>query len=273
MRLDQATSWRNMSGKICTVFSFLLFFSVLDGIVALFRHPSNLLYMLPGESRDISGYLRTETSDLNSLGFESGSELVKVSFLELGKGYWLGGNTWRGQVSVDRGFPAGDTTVTIRQVGDSSGKPLVVYQVRVFRNAEAMREASMSLIRRYGSISPWMLMAAMVPAVFLGLLVNYLLSTRRDQLLAELGEAEIYHVLRVADGWQASFGLGRDHGLEPGTRLTVLDKDGGAVCGVEVDEVFDKDAKAMVPADRTVKIGYVVRWEGKPREVHGGKGE
>lgn len=274
MRLEKATSWRNMSGKICTIFSLLLFFSVMDGIVELFRHPANLLEVLPGESRDISGYLRTDTADLNSLLFESGSEGVKVSFLEFGKGYWLGGNTWRGQVSVEKNVHAGDTTVTIRQVGDSSGKPLMDYLVRVYRNAEAMREASKSLIRRYGNMSPWTVMGAMVPLVLLGLFTNYLLSTRRDQLLAEVGEAEIYHLLPHGDEeFLVSFGLGTAHGLEPGTPLTVLDRLRVPVCSSTVDQVFEKDAKALVPKDCTVKIGYVVRWEGKPREVHGGEGE
>lgn len=265
MKLEQATSWRNLSGKICTVLSFLLFFSVMDGIVALFRHPPNLLEVLPGESRDISGYLRTETSDLKTLHFESGSELVKVSFLDVGKGYWLGGNTWRGQVSVDRNVPPGDVTVTVRQVGDPSGKPLMVYLVRVYRDAEAMREASKSLIRRYGNISPWILMAAMVPAVLLGLSANYLLSTRRDRLLADAGEAEIYHVLGLGDeGFLVSFGLGTAHGLKPGMALTVLDRAGNHLCSIEVDQVFEKDAKAKVPKECSVKIGHVVRLEGKP---------
>lgn len=274
MKLEQVTSWRNLSGKICTVFSLLLFFSVMDGIVALFRHPPNLLDVLPGESRDISGYLRTETSDLRTLHFESGSELVDVSFLEVGKGYWLGGNTWRGQVSVDKNVPPGDIPVTIRQVGDPSGKPLMVYLVRVYGDAEAMREASKSIIRRYWNISPWLLMAGMVPAVLLGLSANYLLSTRRDQLLAEVGEAEIYHVLRRGDeGYLVSFGLGTAQGLQPGMPLTVLDRAGNHLCSIEVDQVFEKDAKAKVPKECAVKIGHVVRWDGKRREVHGGKGE
>lgn len=262
MNLEQATFWRNFSGKVCTVFSLLLLLSVLDGLVALFRHPPNLLEVLPGESRDISGYLRTETSDLSSLLFESGSELLTVSFMEVGKGYWLGGNTWRGQVSVDGSSPPGDMSVTIRQAGDPSGKPLMVYLVRVYRDVEAMRKAAKSLVRRYANLSPWMLLAAMVPLVLLGLLANYALASRRDQLLAECGRAEIYHVLREADGWRVSFGLGKEHGLEQGTRVTILDKLGAPVCSVEVDQVFEKDAKALVPADCTVKLGFVVEVEG-----------
>jgi hypothetical protein len=106
-------------------------------------------------------------------------------------------------------------------------------------------------------------MTAMVPAVLLGFLANYLFASRRDRLLAECGKAEIYHVLRGADGCQVSFGLGKDHGLEPGTRVTILDNLGDAVCGVEVDEVFERDAKATIPSGCTVKIGYVAWLEGK----------
>jgi len=268
MNLEQATQWRVLSGRICTAILALFFAAIMDGLVAILRQPVNLVTLLPGESEEISAPLRGEVKDLGEPLVRESHAQVRLIFLETRKGFWLGGDMWRGMVSVDGSASPGDYPLIVYQAGDPSGKPVSAYLVRVFADEEAIKRASKSMILRYGGISPWRLSLFLFPLLLLGLLINYLLADRRDRLLVERGRAEIYHVLRGENGYTASFGLGSQHGLQVGAPITIVDEHEAPVFSGRVERVFKKDAMTTVPLECPVRTGYMVRVDGGLPRAH-----
>lgn len=259
MNLHQATRWRSLSGKVCTVIVALFFVAVMDGLIAILRHPVNLLLLLPGGSEEISGLLREEVKDFSLLQVQGGSDRVRLVFLESRKGFWLGGDMWRGKVSVDVGAEPGDYPLIVREAGGAPGKPLSVHVVRVLPDADALRKQSKSMLLKYGNVSPWFAVMVLLPLILLGFLTNYLLAHRREQLLARTGQGEIYHIVRVDEGQQVIFGMGSKHGLQPGMTVTIVDAAQVPVFTGEVEKVLEKDAMITVPLDCPVRTGYLVR--------------
>ena len=101
-------------------------------------------------------------------------------------------------------------------------------------------------------------MAAVVaffPAIGFFALV-FFLSQRIERLLAQEGKAEIYRVRQTELGIEISFGLGRDQGLEEGTRLNLFDEKGQSLGTVEVRTVTAGDAMALVAEKQRVRPGY-----------------
>lgn len=262
MNLEQATRWRVLSGKICTAILALFFAAIMDGLISILRQPVNLIILLPGESEEISGPLRGEVKELGEPLVREVHGQVRLAFLETRKGFWLGGDMWRGTITADGSASPGDYPLIVHQAEDPSGKPISAYLVRVLADEEAVRRESKSMIFRYGGISPWHLVLFLFPLLLLGLLSNYLLADCRDRLLVDTGRAEIYHVLRSENGYVVSFGLGTAEGLEVGTPITIMDEHDAPVFSGKAERVFKKDAMTTVPLDCPVRTGYVVRVDG-----------
>ena len=58
--LEQISRRRNFLGKVGACCCLLVFLALLDGLVARFREPPNMLKILPGESLEINGPLQDE---------------------------------------------------------------------------------------------------------------------------------------------------------------------------------------------------------------------
>jgi len=240
----------------------LFLVAVMDGLIAVMRQSPNSIILMPGEAEEISGPLRGEVKELGEPQVQAGSHFVQLTFLEASKGFWLGGDMWRGMISVDPKASPGDYILRVHQARDASGKPTSVYVVKVLPDPVAVRKESKSMILRYGNISPWLAVLIVFPCVLLGFLSNYLLAHRREQLLIKIGKAEIYHVLRQEKGYQVTFGMGSEHGLQVGSPLTILDEVETPVFSGAVEKVFEKDAMITVPLDCPVRTGYLVRING-----------
>lgn len=268
MNLEQAAQGRVLSGKICTVVLALMFAVIMDGLIAILRQPVNLVTLLPGESKEISGPLRGEVKELGEPLVRETHGQIRLVFLETRKGFWLGGDMWRGMVSVDGSASPGDYPLIVHQAGDPSGKAISAYLVRILADEEARRRESKSMILRHGGISPWRVALFLLPLLLLGLLINYLLADRRDRLLVERSRAEIYHVVRGENCYTVTFGLGSAHGLQVGATITIMDEHEAPVFRGKAEKVFKKDAMMTVSPDCPVRIGYMVQVDGGLPRAH-----
>lgn len=258
MNLDQITAWRNRISRLAALFCAVFLISSLDGLVALFRQPANILLLLPGESERVNGPIRDSSLDLTNLLYVSSSPDIRLSFEGTQSGFWLGGSMWRGAVHVSNGAVPGEYTLDVREKSDPSQKPTSIFVVQVFPDQKARREAATSLILRLSGISPWWVFggAFLLAAVAFGAV--YLLSQKRDFLLAEAGMAEIYRIARVDGGYEIAFGLGKKNGIAAGDQLPLFDIAGNEVGVAFVESVYESDATARVGSDCKVKPGYFV---------------
>ena len=100
--------------------------------------------------------------------------------------------------------------------------------------------------------------AGCLPGILLAFGAVYLLSGRREALLAASGQAEVYRVTRGDDGYEIHFGLGTDHGISPGAKVTIYDVAGQPVGTATVEVCNQKVSVALATSDQPIKAGYLV---------------
>jgi hypothetical protein len=230
----------------------------LDGLVAQFRTPPNEFLALPGDSIHVNGPCSPDIQDVSRLTYESTSDGIRLRFEAIHSGFWLGGTMWRGLLELSGDLRPGDYGAVVRPKDIPDEKPFGLFVIRVFPNAEALQQASRSLIRRNFGISPWLVLAISIGLTALAFGLVYRISQKRERLMADQGRAEIYRVAKTEGFYEVAFGLGTTHGVRTGDSLPILNHRGERVGEVTVTQSFDKDASGNVDLDTVVKPGFVV---------------
>lgn len=258
MTLDLVTTLRNLLGKAAAGICLLLVLALMDGLIDQFRQPMNLFKVLPGESVEINGPLEEEVRDLRDLIYQSSSPHLLLTFEAVHRGYFLGGNMWRGRVTVGPQIQPGEYPLTVGIRGKPSPKPLPPYRLLVFPDPLSREQSSKSLFRLYLGLSPWTALFLSLPVILAAVALVFFLSQKREQLLAQRGQAEVYHVARKEAECVIHFGLGTAHGVQAGDRLIVKNEQGQIVGTVEVMEAAVTDSKALASTNPKIKPGYLV---------------
>ncbi len=258
MDLNQALTWRKLLGKACALFCLLASLAIIDGLVAKFREPVNVLHVLPGDVADIDGPIPENIKGTEALTYTSDSKDLAVSFAVIHPAYFMGGNMWRGRLTVGRNVAPGKYIVTVRPKDYPAAKPGYQFRVVVYPDALSQRQASQSAIKRHTGLPTYLVAAAFAPLILITLAAVYLVSRRIDNLQAESGLAEIYRVSRNEGQYLVTFGLGTDHGVNPGDNIALLDPEGSFVGTVKVQESSTQDSIGSVAVDRDIKPGYLV---------------
>jgi hypothetical protein len=256
MTLDRISWWRRwagIAGAVCCLISLL---AVIDALVAQFKQPQNLYQVLPGTVLDIQGPLREAVDSTQKLTFQCDSQDIRLIFEGVQTGYWMGGYLWRGRLVIGPETRPGLYSLKVLAPGKATIPPFPPFQIRVFGDPGTYRRNLSSLIQRYSGFAPWGVAAsAFIPVIGFFSLV-FLLSQKIDSLLAQEGKAEIYRVRQTDQGIEISFGLGRDQGLEEGTRLNLFDEKGQSLGTVEVRSVDARDAVALAAEEQGARPGY-----------------
>jgi hypothetical protein len=258
MDLNQASNWRKLMGKACALFCLLASLAIIDGLVAKFREPVNVFHVLPGDVAEVDGPIPENIKGTEALTYASDSKDLAVTFVAIHPGYFMGGNMWRGRLTVGKNLAPGKYTVTVRPRDLPASKPGYQFRVVVYPDALSQRAAFQSQIKRQTGFSPYLVAAAFTPFILITFAAVYLLSQRIDTLQAEGGLAEIYRVSRNEGQYQVTFGLGTAHGVNPGDQVTLLDPEGTYVGTVKVQESSDQDSVGSITVDRDIRPGYLV---------------
>jgi len=265
MNWDQVAHWRNVAGKAGAFCCVIFLLAALDGLSAQFRQPSNVFQLLPGESVKINGSLGERIEGVQELEYFGSSDLIRLSFDAVHSGFWLGGQMWRGELTVDPGTKPGDYGLSVTQRGKEAQKPSSVFVIKIHEDYQALRGSSKSFIRRYLDASPWWIFGLFFPLACLVFAVVYCLSQKEAHLLALAGKAEIYRVARGETAYEIDFGMGTRHGIQPGMRLTVINERGVPVGSAEVQKASEADSSATTDLGCPVKPGYLVSLEAHSR--------
>ncbi len=258
MELTQAVRWRTLVGKAGALFALLAMLSVVDGLVAQFREPANLIRMLPGETVDVNGPLRQAVSNLKDMTYTSTSEHLSLTFDALHRGYFLGGDMWRGQLHASPDTPPGEYFLSVMVWGRPAAAPPLTFRILVYANPSSRQTQAKSLWRRYAGVSPWLAAAAFLPGILLAFGGVFLLSQKIESLMLKMGRAEVYRVVKRDGEYLITFGLGTAHGVHPGATLTLLDPEGQPLGLVTVLEASATEAAASISIERKIEPGYLV---------------
>ena len=258
MDLGQANQWRDLSSKIATACCAVALLALVDGLLVHFREPANLVKVLAGASVEINGELTDEAHRLEELTFTSSSDHLTVTFAAIHKGYFLGGDMWRGRLLVGPGISPGEYNLAVLPKGTDSPRKAPAFRILVFPDALSLQKSSASLIRRWFGISAFAVAAGCLPGILLAFGAVFLLSGRREALLVAAGQAEIYRVTRGDGGCEIGFGLGTAQGLSAGAKVSIYNAEGEQV-GIGTVEVSNQtDSVAQVSTDQEIKAGYLV---------------
>jgi hypothetical protein len=258
MKLAQINRWCTLVGRFGALCFVLVLLALLDGLIGQFREPSNIVKLLPGNTVDINGELVEEVKGVQDLTTLSDSEQLQVSFEAVHKGYFLGGDMWRGRLSADPLIPPGEYHLNVLPKSSSSTRKTPSFRILVYADALSLQRSSKSLIRSYGGISPYAAAAAFLPGILLAFGMVYWLGGKREELLAGEGRAEIYRVERREGGCEIRFGLGTQHGISRGSQVNIRDDQGLVVATGRVEEASPTDSLAVLTTDREVRAGYLV---------------
>jgi hypothetical protein len=258
MDVAQVTQWRDLASKIAAAFCVIALLVLVDGLLVHFREPANLIKVLPGASLEINGELTDEARQVEDLTFTSDSNQLTVTFEALHKGYFLGGDMWRGRLIVGPDIPPGEYHLSVLPRRAASSRKAPAFRILVFPEALSLRMSSTSVVRRWFGVSAFAVAAGCLPGILLTFGAVYLLSGKREALLAATGQAEIYQVTRGDDGYEIRFGLGTVHGMSPGARVVIYDERGQQVGTGTVEVCNQKVSVAQAASDQPIKAGYLV---------------
>lgn len=259
MDLDRISAWKGRIGLAGAVLCCLFILSIIDGGLDFLRRPSNSFRLLPGESVKLTGPMAPDVGAVEGMDFETSSPDVSVSLQTVISGFWLGTRMWRGRVDLSSEIVPGDYVVTVFGKEDQKRVTANTFHLFVYKDREALLAASNSLILRYSGVSPWVAAGSSFLAVLLTCACLYVMAGKQDRLMALRGEAEVFHVKNDEAGVFIYFGLGRNHGIEPGSELFLLDSKGRSLGQIRVESVSDTDAAAKVDPWIEVGPGCLVR--------------
>jgi hypothetical protein len=258
MDLEQVNKWRDLASKIGAAFCVIALLSLVDGLLVHFREPASLVKVLPGMNVEINGELTDEAHQVEDLTFTGTSNQLRVTFEAIHKGYFLGGDMWRGRLNVGSQISPGEYSLSVIPKRTVSPRKAPDFRIIVFPDDLSLQKSSTSLVRRWFGIPAFMVAAGCLPGILLGFGAVFLLSGKRDALLAAAGKAEVYQVTRTESGCEIRFALGVADGIGPGAVIVIHDEAGRQVGNGTVEASNKNNSVAQVSCDQEIKVGYLV---------------
>lgn len=220
--------YQRLFGAISGVFLLIALISLFDGLIAQMRQGANELEFLPGQALTLSGPVALK-NPVNSdvlARFTPADAPFHFELEGFFTGYWFGNGMWRGAVIADNFGETGEYGLRISFKG-APAQSAQQYKLLLFADAAAMRADSLSWIRRYFDLNPFILAAFSGFIGILGGIATYWFGRRFGNLLSRLGLAEVY----ATDPATASISclVPIEQAPRPGLARLILDADGHSV--------------------------------------------
>lgn len=241
----------------------LIILSVADAFLGSME-PSNLFRVPRGQTIPVSGDLTNppvigarmgedpSPEDIKGLlGWETDSPDLALRILE------LKGRVWRGQLSARATADTGQYGFRVYNLADP-GQQERIYVVRLFPDQADLQADLPSFAARYLGIKPIWITFLGIPLAMLLFFFSYLRSSREEAALQTQGIASIYKLAKRKTDWEIIFGLGSEHGVHPGDKLLLLDRQRHVVGELTASRVGIDGSHATVPLDTDVRPDYFV---------------
>jgi hypothetical protein len=262
-----AASLRNVASRLGGLCMAVIVLCLIDGLTSQLRQEFNTFDLLAGEAMVINGPMPPETTQLSELIIEGATDVVRIRPEEIYKGFWMGGVMWKGEARAAESAAAGRYTVSVRAAGEEKPNPALTFTFKIFADASGKRANAAALVVRYVGFHPYAVAAGLLPLAILCGLTVFFLAKKMERDMAARGKAEIYMIKRSPEGLQISFGLGRDHGVEPGALVCVQNEAGLTVGRARVTGSTETDSTAVLTGDGQAELGNLVTHEhAAPRE-------
>lgn len=230
-----ARRFQRFLGGLASIFLGIALIALVDGLQALMRTGSNELALLPGQTITISGPIALKNPVSSDVRAEITPEDAPMSFSldEFFTGYWFGNGMWRAKISA---WPQAETGTYTLRVSFRGASALTAqdYILNIYANAEEMRAASRSFLKKYADVNPFDVASILgVVGIFIGVL-TYIFGRRYIAILRRLKLFEVYSATNGKGGiWcLCPRKLAPPEGLE----ATIYDIHGQPVCTAVTEE-------------------------------------
>ena len=240
-------------GKLSACIFLIAALAVVDGLQTLMRQDFNSVSLIPGETTVMSGMMPQNATGTGDLVVETeGLTGLRFNAVDAFKGFWMGGNMWRAELTADATASPGKGTLTVvdmvpmKKVGstavrdeDSPRKPAppeedapapvmgqnpaLVYTVTVWASAAEREAAEISFLRRFTGQPPFAVAGVAAAFALLAGICNFVFFAKAESRLARQGIFIIHGVKKQADGPHASFAHAGQDGFKPGERMLLYD--------------------------------------------------
>jgi len=277
MDKNKMVSSRVVFGRICILASLIALTGVFDGLISSYRKPANEMDIIRGRSMEIIGKVYGNATGIGDMSFISDSPDLRLLLDEkLFSGYWLGDGMWRGALYADSALRPGRYKIRVKFNDLSSIKPdarqkvekLSTYTVNVYRDAKALRQSDLSLVKRFTGISPWLIAIIFFPIVVIAGALIFIISSILEKEMALDGRAEIYRVTKHPGGLEVFFGLGKKHGLEAGEKMNLFNESGDLITEIVVNNIGKDNSSAVVDIPKIIPGFMVSRSQNRESLCH-----
>ena len=224
-------------GLVSGILLAVALLGLFDGLIAEMRGGTNRLELLPGESLTLSGpaALKNPVSSDLVARFTPPDAPLRFSLEGFFTGYWFGNGMWRGEVTAGAEAAPGSYGLRITFRG-AVGQAPQVYTLIVHADAAARREASLSFLRRWAGVNPFVLAALCGGAGVLLGGATYAFGRRHVRLLAGLGCSEVYRTGLAGENCRLWCLAAKSLAPRPGTVRMVLDGEGRIIGEARVEQ-------------------------------------
>ena len=264
MSFASLSAWRRLAGLLGGCIFFLVLASLVDGMISgglkdPYRHD-----LLPGQSVKLSRPLPYGTERLEELRLRTSDPRISARFEETFTGFWMGGTLWRAEAQVAKDSPVGEYSVAVYHQNGTAVDPPQSFALHVHPSAQAILDASGSLVTRYLGLAPYFLAICLLPLALLPIAASFLLTRKIAQSLHEAHMAEVYRSMNSPEGQHIYFCPAQGQMPAPGTLVDVLDEGAkNVLCTAEVMEIENKNVMARMQVGVQVRPGVLVRLPGR----------
>jgi hypothetical protein len=260
MSFQALAAWRRLSGLLGCAVLFLVLASLVDGMISGGLKDPYLHDLLPGQSVKLSRPMPYGAERLEDLVLRPSNPGISIHLEEMFTGFWMGGTLWRAEAQLTRDIPQGEYSVAMFHQNGTAATPPQTFTIRVHPDAQAILNASGSLVTRFLGLMPYVFALCLLPLALVPMAASFLLSRKIGRTLRAKRMAEIYRSMNSPEGQRIYFCPGEGHGLAPGSLVEVLDERGKAVIGTaEVHEIIGEDVQAILVGGMKLRPGALVR--------------
>lgn len=242
-------------GKFSACIFLIAALAVIDGLQTLMRQDFNSVSLVPGETVLMSGMMpQNATSHAELLVRVEGLSGLTFKPVTSFKGFWMGGDMWRAELSANATTLPGKGTLTVvdmvpmKKVGQTSVRdedsprqpvsgnssnsssapvmgqnPALVYSLSVWGSATEREASEHSFIRRFTGRAPFAAAAAAAGAALLFGIGNFICFSKAEKTLARRKVYVIHGIKKQADGLDASFAHAGQDDFTPGDAVALYD--------------------------------------------------
>lgn len=230
-----------------------------DGLFAEMRAGANQLELLPGEAMTISGpsALKNPVAGDITARFTPPDAPLRFSLEGFFTGYWFGNGMWRGEVRAAPEAAPGSYGLRVTFRG-ALGQAAQSYTLVVREDAAAQRAGSLSFLRRWFGVGPFLLAASCGGlGVLLGA-ATYAFGRRHARLLAGMGCSEIYRVDSSGGTCRIWCLAAGGPAPRPGSVRMVLDSAGNGIGEARMEQLRKGSLELTLLDARTPPPGSLV---------------